>query len=144
MTLVDLAAGYKSLVGRAIYPGIPYKSKTTGRFTSSKAFKTGKLLRSFVTDADNNPKKIGRKTITGYELVVKVAPDGAPYGAYVHFGTSKMEARPFAEIALDESPLKQQFDSMINEFVSEQIDEQLEGEFDKLSQNFIKAGFSVS
>lgn len=144
MTLQDLAAGYKSLVGRAIYPGIPYKSSPTARFKSSKAFKTGKLLRSFVTDPSNNPNRIGRKVINGYELVLNIAPKDAPYGSYVHFGTNKMEARPFAEIALEEPVLATQFQKLLDEFISDKIDEQLEGEIKSIDEKFAKAGFSVS
>ena len=143
-TLKDLAAGYKSLVGRAIYPGVSYKSSPTGRFKSSKAFKTGTLLRSFVTDSQNQVNSIGRKTITGYELVVNIAPANAPYGQYVHNGTTKMEARPYGEIPLENPTLKPLFDSMLDEFILDRVDEQLDGVFDSISKKLTQSGFEVS
>ena len=55
-TLQDVAKAYKQAAGRAIYPGVPYSGYKTG---SSRAFKTGNLLSSFVSSPKNAPNVIG-------------------------------------------------------------------------------------
>jgi hypothetical protein len=139
-TLEQVANKYKKLVAQAIYPGYPYRSTPRGRFSSSRAFKTGNLLTSFIKDPKNQPSSIVRKTITGYEMVVVVSPTGADYGQYVHYGTRKMEGRPFAEIATEQP----QFDKLMDEFIAEVAEEQLDKEIEIVNQAFVKAGFRVS
>ncbi len=87
-TLQDVAKSFKKAAGKAIYPGVSYSGYKTG---TSKAFKTGNLLSKFVTSPQNAPNQIGRKTINGFELVLEIGPQGAEYGTYVHYGTSKMK-----------------------------------------------------
>lgn len=136
-TLEEVAKKYKQTAAQAIYPGFPYNGYSKTR--SSKAFKTGNLLSKFVSaNADN--KAIGRKIVNGFEFVLTIAPDGAEYGRWVHNGTLKMEARPFAEIGFD-SPM---FRKTLDEFIETQFDEFIETEFDQLNDSFEKAGFRIS
>lgn len=136
-TLEEVSKKYKQTAGQAIYPGFPYSGYSKTR--SSKAFKTGNLLSSFVSENSDN-KKIGRKIINGFEFELDIAPSRAPYGQYVHNGTTKMEARPFAEIAFD-SPI---FRKSLDEFLVEQVGELVDLEFDKINTSLTKAGFTVS
>lgn len=139
-TLEQVANKYKKLVAQSIYPGFPYRSSPRGRFSSSRAFKTGNLLTSFIKDPANQPSSIVRKTINGYEMVVKVSPNGADYGQYVHYGTRKMDGRPFAEIATEQP----QFDKLLDEFMTELVGEEMNKEIEIVNQAFVKAGFRVS
>lgn len=136
-TLEDVAKKYKQTAAQAIYPGFPYSSYSKTR--SSKAFKTGNLLSKFVS-ANSNNSQIGRKIINGFEFTLDIAPDGAKYGQYVHNGTTKMEARPFAEIALEQPS----FIQVLNEFIQEQVNNQVELEIQKFNKDLEKAGFTVS
>lgn len=136
-TLEEVAKKYKQTVAQAIYPGFPYKGyRKTG---SSRAYKTGNLLSKFVS-ANSDNKSIGRKIVNGFEFTLNIAPQGAEYGRFVHNGTWKMDARPFAEIGFD-SPI---FRKTLDDFMVEQVGEIVEKEFEQINDAFAKAGFRVS
>ena len=137
MTLQDVAKQFRKSAGQAIYPGIPYSGYKT---RSSKAFKTGNLLSKFVSSPNNQPNQIGRKTINGFELVLEVGPQGAEYGTYVHYGTSKMKKRPYAELATEDK----RFNDVLDEFLGEEVDEMVLEEIGAMDALFRTAGFSVS
>ena len=136
-TLSDVAKAYKKAAGKAIYPGVPYSGYKTG---TSKAFKTGNLLSKFVSSPLNAPNQIGRKTITGFELVLQIGPQGAEYGTYVHYGTSKMKSRPFASIGADDK----EFNDVLDEFLEGQVDEMVLDELGAMDSQFRTAGFEIS
>ena len=136
-TLQDVAKSFKKAAGKAIYPGVPYSGYKTG---TSKAFKTGNLLSKFVTSPQNAPNQIGRKTINGFELVLEIGPQGAEYGTYVHYGTSKMKKRPYAELATQDS----EFNNVLNEFLGDEVDEMVLEEIGAMDAMFRTAGFEVS
>ena len=136
-TLQDVAKSFKQAAGKAIYPGVTYPAYKT---RSSKAFKTGNLLSKFVSDPNNNPNKIGRKTINGFELVLTVGPQGAEYGTYVHFGTRKMGERPFAEIGSRDK----NFQTELGLFLTEQAGDFVEDYMGSMDSEWKKAGFEVS
>ena len=136
-TLQDVAKQYKKSAAQAIYPGFPYPAYQKTR--SSKAFKTGNLLTQFVrNNADDNA--IARKIVNGYEFTLNVAPQGAEYGRFVHFGTTKMQARPFAQIGAEDS----KFRDVLNEFIQQEVGDMLQNEVDVITQNFQRAGFQIS
>ena len=143
-TLQDVAKQFKKSAGKAIYPGVKsslakFKGKRSiPNFTESTAFRTGNLLSKFVTA--NNPANIGRKTVTGYELVLEVGPTGATYGTYVHYGTSKMGARPFAEIATEDAD----FQNVLDEFLGDKANEMVLEEMGAMDALFRTAGFDIS
>ena len=140
-TLNDVAKAYKKAAGKAIYPGSTYTSYKTG---TSKAFKTGNLLSKFVTSPNNVPNSIGRenKLTKGikYTFVLDVAPTGAEYGQYVHYGTSKMGKRPFAEIGAQSD----EFQNALEEFLKDKVDDIATEYLDAIDTQFKKAGFTVS
>ena len=136
-TLQDVAKSFKKAAGKAIYPGMPYSGYKTG---TSKAFKTGNLLSKFVSSPLNAPNTIGKKIINGYQFILQVGPQGAEYGTYVHYGTSKMNKRPFAEIAADD----REFNDTLDEFLGEEVDEMVMEELGSMDALFRTAGFEVS
>lgn len=138
-TLQDVAKSYKKAAGKAIYPGVSYSGYKTG---TSKAFATGNLLSKFVTSPRNQPNTIGRENkATGeYTFVLDIAPFGAEYGKYVHYGTSKMKERPFGELATKDNAFKQ----TLEEFIETKADEVVGEYVGQMDSNFEKAGFTVS
>jgi hypothetical protein len=137
-TLEDVAKSFKKSAGEAIYPGFPYGGyRKTG---SSKAFKTGNLLAKFVTSPNNQPRTIGRKVVNGYEFVLDVAPQGAEYGQYVHYGTKYMEDRPFAQIGAN----TQAFRTELDLFMIDKVDEMLDGFMEEIGDRWRESGFEVS
>ncbi len=140
-TLNDVAKAYKKAAGKAIYPGSTYTSYKTG---TSKAFKTGNLLSKFVTSPNNVPSSIGRenKFTEGikYTFVLDVAPSGAEYGQYVHYGTSKMGERPFAELGAQSD----EFQNALEEFLKDKVDVIAKEYIGQMDSQFKKAGFVVS
>lgn len=136
-TLEDVAKAYKQAAGKAIYPGVAYSSYKTG---TSKAFKTGNLLTKFVTSPLNTPKSIGRKTITGFELVLQVGPDGAEYGGYVHYGTYKMGKRPFGELATEDKNFQIELGLYLQDLAGDWVEEYL----GTMDSEWRSAGFEVS
>lgn len=137
-TMEDVAKSFKKAAGEAIYPGVPYSGyPKTGK---SKAFKTGNLLTKFVASPNNKPNVIGRKIVNGYEFVLDVNPQGADYGQYVHYGTKKMDGRPFGEIGAS----SQKFRTELDLFLIDKVDEMMEGVLDEIGDRFKKSGFSIS
>jgi hypothetical protein len=95
----------------------------------TKAYKTGNLYRnigSYNTPARVLGKtKLGKQRLSttntryGIELNLVYNPPGAKYGQFVEEGTKYMDARPFAEDAIN-SPI---IDRMIEEYVGIYVDE---------------------
>lgn len=93
---VDLTPKYKKAKTKAIgspYPILRGFLKPAGQ----PARKSGKLAESMLDP--RNPDAIS--TIINKKILIlgtKVKSEGAPYPAFLHFGTSKMAARPFVLI----------------------------------------------
>ena len=122
-TLKDVAKVYKDSALKAINPGVPYRKYKTG---SSKAYKTGNLYKQVASQnriqtmisEDKNSGKITFK--------FNVAPNGATYGEYVHYGKRRrgvMKPRPFAQIAAQSKEFQQIKDEVMNEKTSELLDD---------------------
>lgn len=86
----------------------------------TRAIKTGNLLRK-VKDA-NTPakmvKEIKTKDTYSFEIELDYAPQGAEYGKYVNDGTYKMDARPFADNALNDPTVE----AMLNQYYEDMVD----------------------
>lgn len=140
-TLQDVAKSFRKAAGKAIYPGVPYSGYKTG---TSKAFKTGNLLAKFVSSPKNAPNNIVRenKLTNGvqFTFVLDIAPNGAEYGQYVHYGTSKMKARPWASIGANDKG----FNDVLDEFLDGEVDELVVEELDAIDTQFKTAGFTIS
>lgn len=122
--LRDVAFVYKNLAQSYITNG-PWKP----------AYRTGNLYNR--VGSYNTPNNMISQTGDDrYELSLNFAPDGASYGFFVHDGTTKMEARPFAKLASEDATLKNAIDkffqSEANKIGGEQfkiIDTTLRGAF---------------
>ena len=136
-TIQDVAKVFRKEAGKAIYPGVPYSGYKT---RSSRAFKKGNLLTKFISSPQNAINKIGSKIKGSYQFVIDIAPDGAEYGRWVHYGTRRMKARPFGEIAASTTDFKEALD----ELIMGDLDGVVEPLFDAMDNEFGKAGFKVS
>jgi HK97 gp10 family phage protein len=108
---------------------------------STKAYKTGNLYRNI--GSYNTPNrvlgntKIGkqRKKLQdvhyGIELNLVYNPPGADYGKYVEEGTSKMDARPFAEEAMNDPSIIRSIEEYLGLYVEENVLPSIMAELDK-------------
>lgn len=133
-TLKDVAKVYKDQALKAINPGVPYKGYKTG---SSKAYKTGKLFkevagRNRIQTMITEDKRGNITFRLNFQL-----PD---YAKYVHFGTKKMKARPFAQLAA-QSP---EFIKIKDEVMTEKSAEVLDDIFADLDKIWKAGGDNLS
>ena len=147
--LKDLAKQYRKSAAEAIYPGLPYPKYQRAPKSplppnppgqGSRAFASGNLLTKFISSPQNALESIASKIGNGYQIVVNVAPEGAEYGRWVHYGTRKMIGRPFAQIAAEEPKFLQ----VLNEFMQTESEKMIEGELEKLDDIFNKAGWKIT
>jgi len=136
-SLNDLAIKYRDSALNAINPGVPYSTyKKTGK---SKAYKTGNLYKQVLKQ--NTPQTMVKPFgEDGFQIILNVSPDGATYGQYVHYGTSKMDKRPFGQLALDDPEFMQLFEKVLGEKVEDKVDEYI----NEMDKEFEKSGFKVS
>lgn len=129
-TLKDIAGLYKTLVQTKLTSG------------PTKAYKTGNLYNriSSYNKADNMvvEQKDGKNK--KYIITINIAPDGAVYGKYVHDGTYKMMARPFAEAAAQDPQMRKAVDELVNA----DIDVMLSAVNKQMDERFRDAGFKVT
>ncbi len=124
-TLKDVAKVFKDKALQAINPGVPYKGYKTG---SSKAFKTGKLYKEIASsNRINTMVTEDKRGNIKFKFNLRV-PD---YAKYVHYGTKKMQARPFAQIAATSPEFIKVKDEVMNERTSEVLDDIFE-DLDKI------------
>lgn len=138
-TVEDIAKIWKKKSAEAIFPGVDSSlatfrgKRSIKNFKQSTAFRTGNLLRQFVSEnANNSFTKIKLKNGESYELVLRIAPKGAFYGRFVHNGTVKMGARPFVEIGGQ----SQEVQDTVKEFLDSLPITELEKQKEKLKQTF--------
>jgi hypothetical protein len=136
-SIKDVSKVYRKQIGKALYPGVPYSAYKTG---SSRAFKTGNLLTQILKSPQNDINQLGSKVKGGYQFVVNIAPNGAEYGRWVHYGTRKMEARPYAEIAAN----SKEFNDSLSELIGDDVEFVVQSLFTAFDNEMNKAGFKVS
>lgn len=72
----------------------------------TRAYKTGNLFRTIgsANRADSMVRRVGGQPKYGKRIEIELdyAPRGAEYGKFVNDGTVKMEARPFADNAIND------------------------------------------
>lgn len=135
-TLNQLAISYRDSALNAINPGVPYKQYKTG---TSKAYKTGNLYNK-VAQANNQQTMVKPFGEEGFQIILNVAPNGAEYGQYVHYGTRKMGKRPFGQLGTENEEFQQLFEKLMNEKLEDKVDEYI----DVVDEQFEKSGFKVS
>lgn len=125
-TLKDLAGLYKTLAQTNL---------TTGR---TRAYKTGNLYTQ-VSQKNTADNMISQSSKGKYVIALNYGPDQAEYGKFIEEGTSRMEARPFAENAAND-PM---FLTAVNEFMNGKVDELLIQWQEKFSKDMKKNGFVI-
>jgi hypothetical protein len=104
----------------------------------TRAIDTGNLLRK--VKAANTParmvKELKTKDSYSFEIELDYAPAGAEYGQFVNDGTSKMDARPFADNAMNDPTVN----SMLNQYYEDLVDKMVIGnlaaELDKMEAEY--------
>jgi hypothetical protein len=104
----------------------------------TRAIKTGNLLRK--VKSANTPNKMVKEIKTkdsySFEIELDYAPKGAEYGVFVNDGTSKMDARPFADNAINDPTVQ----SMLNQYYEDMVDKLVIGniaaELDKMEAEY--------
>jgi HK97 gp10 family phage protein len=116
-TLEQVAKSLRDLSQRNVRSGI------------NKAYKTGNLFRKI--GSENPVGRMIRETKTSAEIVLDYGPRGALYGRYVHDGTRKMKARPFALQAYDDPNFQRILDKYIETTFVDSAIKELTIELDK-------------
>lgn len=98
----------------------------------TRAYKTGNLFRR--VGAQNPADKMVKETSKSISITLDYAPDGAEYGKFVHDGTSKMAARPFAKLALDNPVVERQLNDWIENNLADKFVEELTVEIEALGR----------
>jgi hypothetical protein len=104
----------------------------------TRAIDTGKLLRTVASY--NTPQRMVKELKTSdtysFEIELDYAPPGAEYGKYVNDGTYKMDARPFADNAINDPSVQ----SMLNQYYEDMVDKMVVGniaaELDKFEAEY--------
>ena len=104
----------------------------------TRAIDTGNLLLK--VKSANTPNKMVKEIKTkdsySFEIDLDYAPQGAEYGDFVNNGTYKMDARPFADNALNDPTVE----SMLNQYYEEVVDKLVIGniaaELDKMEAEY--------
>ena len=104
----------------------------------TRAIDTGNLLRK--VKAANTPanmvKELKTKDNYSFEIELDYAPQGAEYGEFVNDGTYKMDARPFADNALEDPTVNSMLDQYFDELVDKIIIGNLAAELDKMEAEY--------
>ncbi len=124
-TLKDVAKVYKDQALKAINPGVPFKGYKTG---TSKAYKSGKLYKEVASR--NRIQTMVTEDKRG-NITFKLNFQLPDYAKYVHFGTKKMKARPFAQLAAQSPEFIKIKDEVMNEKSAEVLDDIFE-DLDKI------------
>lgn len=127
-TLQEIAGIYKTETIKAIQQG-PTRAVKTGNLYRSVA---GSNTAQSIIKRERGSRKGEEKT----SFVMNISPAGAPYGKFVHNGTYKMKARPYAKVGAA-SPLLQK---AINEFMNGKTQETLDTFFTEFGKKWEKAG----
>ena len=104
----------------------------------TRAIDTGNLLKK--VKAANTPAKMIKELKTkddySFEIELDYAPQGAEYGQYVNDGTYKMDARPFADNAINDPSVQSMLDQYYDELVDKMIIGNIAAELDKMEAEY--------
>ena len=133
-TLKDIAKGVTSLAQLNLTRG------------ATKAYKTGNLYRNI--GSYNTPNRVLGKTKLGKKRLSKTKkidtlefdltynPPGATYGQYVEEGTRYMDARPFAEEAINSPQIEKMIDEYMGVYIEENIISGIMDELDTMEAEY--------
>jgi hypothetical protein len=120
--LDQVADVYKSLAqlyivnGKSGWKKPPYK--TGNLYNRVGSFNNASNMVLVRNPRSSTKLKIPNPT---FSIALQYAPDGATYGKFVEEGTSKMDARPFAESAANDPLLKRSIDNAIKGVIDTNI-----------------------
>lgn len=104
----------------------------------TRAIDTGNLLRTVASY--NTPSKMIHEVKTGdqysFEVELDYAPPGAEYGKFVNDGTYKMDARPFADNAINDPTVLSMLDQYYEDVVDKLVIGNLKNELDKMEAEY--------
>ena len=104
----------------------------------TRAIDTGNLLRK--VKSANTPNKMVKELKTkdkfSFEIELDYAPPGAEYGQFVNDGTYKMDARPFADNALEDPTVNSMLDQYYDELVDKMVIGNIAAELDKMEAEY--------
>jgi hypothetical protein len=120
--MIQVADVYKQLAqlyivnGKAGWKKPPYK--TGNLYNKVGSFNNASNMILVRNPRSTTKLKIPNQT---FSVALQYAPDGAFYGKFVEEGTSKMDARPFAESAANDPLLKRTIDDAIKGIIDKNI-----------------------
>jgi hypothetical protein len=120
--MIQVADVYKQLAqlyivnGKAGWKKPPYK--TGNLYNKVGSFNNASNMILVRNPRSTTKLKIPNQT---FSVALQYAPDGAFYGKFVEEGTSKMDARPFAESAANDPLLKRTIDNAIKGIIDTNI-----------------------
>lgn len=112
----------------------------------TKAYKTGKLYNN--VGSYNTPSrvlgdtKLGKKRLSKtkqvdtIEFSLSYNPPGAPYGKYVEEGTKYMDARPFAQEAIDSPQIERMIDEYMGVYIEDNVISGIVDELDTMETEY--------
>lgn len=123
-TLKDLAGLYKTLAQTNLVTG------------KTRAYKTGNLYTQ-VSQKNTADNMVSNPSKNKWVITLNYGPEDATYGKFVEEGTSRMEARPFAENAANSPEMK----LAVDEFMKDKVKEIMVGWQSELDKDMKKSGF---
>jgi hypothetical protein len=112
----------------------------------TKAYKTGKLYNN--VGSYNTPARVLGKTQMGKKRLSKTKqvdtiefslsynPPGAPYGKFVEEGTKYMDARPFAQEAIDSPVIERMIDEYMGVYIEDNVVSGILDELDTMESEY--------
>jgi len=112
----------------------------------TKAYKTGNLYRN--VGSYNTPArvlgdtKMGKKRLSKskqtdtIEFSLSYNPPGAPYGKFVEEGTRYMDARPFAEEAINSPQIERMIDEYMGVYIEDNVIAGIMDELDTMESEY--------
>ena len=112
----------------------------------TKAYKTGNLYRNIgsyntpsrvLGDTKLGKKRLSKtKKIDTLEFDLTYNPPGATYGKYVEEGTRYMDARPFAQEAIDSPVIERMIDEYMGVYIEDNVISGIMDELDTMESEY--------
>ena len=112
----------------------------------TKAYKTGNLYRNVgsyntplrvLGDTKLGKKRLSKtKNVDTLEFSLSYNPPGATYGKYVEEGTRYMDARPFAQEAIDSPVIERMIDEYMGVYIEDNVVSGILDELDTMESEY--------